>query len=104
MAKSWDEEIELLRFAGGVDADGFPVENQEEATVLLANELPVNSSNFYGGAQAGFNISKVFEIHAIEYEGQEDLRHAGDTYRVKRTRKAEGFIELHCERFDTDHQ
>lgn len=102
--RSWDVEIELLSYTDGFDDAGFPVENQELASKLLANELPVNSSNFYGGAQAGFNIAAVFEIHAIEYEGQDDLRFDGEKYRVRRTRKADGYIELHCERFDTDHQ
>lgn len=101
--RSWDSEIELLQFVESEDSSGFATEGQEQGIKILSNEIPVHSANFYGAAQAGFLISKVFEVHTLEFEGQTTLKFDGERYRIRRTFGGKQFTELHCERQDTNH-
>ncbi|TDL34575.1 hypothetical protein E2R51_02335 [Jeotgalibacillus sp. S-D1] len=100
---SWDYEVELLSFVESVDSDGFPLESQEESIAILANKLPVRSTEFYSASRAGFTIEKTFEVNSIEYSGQEDLRFDGDIYRIRRTYEKDHIIELYCEKKGESH-
>jgi SPP1 family predicted phage head-tail adaptor len=95
--RTWDNEIQLISVVKTTDADGYPVEEMTETTVL-ANKLPVRSSEYYAASQAGYLIEKTFEINSIEYDGQEDLRFENEVYRIVRTYEKDDFIELYCEK------
>ena len=47
--------------------------------------------------QSGIRMSAVFEVFAMDYDGQETVEHDGKTYKVQRTySKGEDRLELHC--------
>lgn len=96
-ARTFDEDIELIREVGGKDADGFPI-TVEEKTPVMANRLPITSNEFYGASQANYTIAKRFEIYSFEFDGQTALIHNGEKYRIARPYENGEFIELSCER------
>lgn len=103
MARLWDYDIDLISIVNGVDEEGFPVVEDSLPTSVMANRLSVNSSEFYQSNNQGFIISEVFEIHSMEYNGEENLMFEGKKYRIRRTFRKDEYIELYCEKRDVDH-
>jgi len=97
--RNWDHEIQLIHVIKGEDDEGFPVNTSKE-TVVLANKLPVPSSEFYQSSREGYIISQLFEINSIEYSGETSLNCDGDFYRIRRSYDKGEYIELSCERRD----
>lgn len=103
-SKSWDEEIALLSaVVPGKDEDGFPIEGVPIQTLILANRLPVTSSEYYQSNNQGYLISEAFEIHTMEYNGEQSLLFDGVEYRIRRTYRKVELTELYCERSDVTH-
>ena len=101
---SWNDEIILLgRNEPVYDDEGFPVESTSSDTTVLANRLPVNSSEFYQSNKEGYTISEAFSVHTIEYKGEQSLSFEGDEYRIRRTYRKDELTELYCERSDVTH-
>lgn len=103
VSKTWDDEIILISVSNGVDEDGFPTDGVPIETSVMANRLPVNSSEFYQSNKEGYTISEAFEIHTIEYNGEQSLMFEDDSYRIRRTYRKDEYTELFCERRDIDH-
>lgn len=101
--KTWDDEIILISVSSGVDEDGFPTDGVPIKTSVMANRLPVNSSEFYQSSKEGYIISEAFEIHTIEYKGEQSLTFEGDSYQIRRTFRKDDYTELYCERSDVNH-
>lgn len=102
--RSWDHEIELFNMIKTPNANGYEVETPGPSTFVLANRLPVHSSEFYQSSKEGYIISQVLEIHSIEYEGQTTLKYEGDVYNIKRPYDTGEYIELSCERRDDTYE
>lgn len=103
-SKSWDDEITLLgEETQTYDNDGFPVGMEPKETIVFTNRLPVNSSEFYQSNNQGFVISEAFEVHTIEYNGQQSLLFEGEEYLIRRTYRKDELTELYCERSDVNH-
>lgn len=98
--KTWNDEIILVSTSNDVDDEGFPIVGQPTETTVLTNRMPVNSSEFYQSNKEGYTISEAFEIHTIEYNGEQTLLFEGNEYRIRRTYRKEVFTELYCERKD----
>ncbi|CAM3743983.1 phage head closure protein [Cohnella lubricantis] len=93
----WNEAVQLIKVTTGEDAGGYPIDPVESSREVLANELSVKRSEFYAANQSGMRADVVFEIHAIEYEDEKLLEHAGKRYEVIRTYSSEPeYIELTC--------
>lgn len=103
MTQLWDYDISLMSTVDTVDEDGFPTGETSIPISVMANRLSVNSSEFYQSNNQGFVIAEVFEIHSIEYNGEETLLFDGDNYRIRRTFPKGEYIELYCEKRDVDH-
>ena len=100
VAKTWDDEIILVSTSKDVDEDGFPIDEKPVETTVMVNRLPVNSSEFYQSNKEGYTISEAFEVHTIEYNGEQSLIFEDEKYRIRRTYRKDEYTELYCERND----
>lgn len=99
----WSEVINLVSIVKGEDKDGFPENIEITGGDVFANELPVNSSEFYQASQAGYLIAVTFKIRSVDYQGEESLIFEKEPYRIVRTYKKGEFIELSCEKRAVEH-
>src|SRR5690625_6114359 len=74
MARTWDYEIQLAELVKGVNENGYPYERLEYKDKLLANKLSVSSTEHWAAKQSAIHLEHVFEIHEIEYNGEQALR------------------------------
>lgn len=103
-SKSWDDEITLIGTSTPTyDEEGYPVPGGPSETSILANRLPVTSSEHYDSDKQGYTISEAFEVHTIEYNGEQSLRFDGVEYIVRRSYRRIELTELYCERRDVTH-
>lgn len=80
----------------GTDADGYPITKMRKIKVF-ANQKSIGTTEFHMSLQSGIRMSAVFEVFAMDYDGQETVEHDGKTYKVQRTySKGEDRLELHC--------
>lgn len=101
---SWDDEITLIGTSGpAYDEEGYPVPSEPSETSILTNRLPINSSEHYESNKQGYIISEAFEIHTIEYNGEQSLRFEGVEYIVRRSYRKVELTELYCERRGETH-
>lgn len=64
---------------------------------VFANQKSVRQSEFYQAHATGLKPEIMFEVRAVDYEGQPQLVHNGKTYNIIRTFSANGEImELVC--------
>lgn len=101
---NWSDVIELVSVASGVDDDGFPVDDVESKRKVFANRKSVKSSEYYAAMQSGIELSYIFEIRSVDYEGEEKLKYSGEDYEVERSYEQGEFIELTCKRAGDDHE
>lgn len=93
--RTWDYEITLIKTIKTKDEDGFDVDKTVKRDVL-ANRLPVFSSEFYQSKKEGFTTDEVFEINEIEYEDEDKVLFEGKTFRVNRRFNDGDYVELYC--------
>ena len=80
----------------GTYADGYPI-TKPRKTKVFANQKSTGTAEFYAALQNGIRMSVVFEVFAMDYDGQETVEHNEKTYKVQRTySKGEDRLELHC--------
>ena len=103
-----NEEAVLIYTVTGKDADGFPVEQNEELTVFV-REKSATRTEFYEAVRAGIAISIVFEVRQEDWNLTKHItangnpayaskvRYDGGTYDIVRTyRNDKSMIELIC--------
>src|SRR5690625_1402859 len=94
MSRTWDDEIQLIEIVKGLDDAGYETEAKEYGDKLLANKLSVHSREFWLAKQNVIRLENVFEVHAIEYNGELGLRYNGIDYYIERTYEKGEYVEL----------
>jgi len=104
MARTWDYEIQLAELVKGVNENGYPYERLEYKDKLLANKLSVSSTEHWAAKQSAIHLEHVFEIHEIEYNGEQALRFNNRDYKIEHTYlNKDGFLELKASLWGDDH-
>lgn len=101
---NWSDVVQLVSIESGVDDDGFPVDDIEKKRQAFANRKSVKSSEYYAAKQSGINLSYIFELRSVDYEGEEKLKYNGDSYEVERSYEKGEFTELTCKREGDSHE
>lgn len=78
------EEIELIGVTYERNTMGDLVAKETPRSVL-AEKQSVRQSEFYQAAQAGLRAEVVFIVWTAEYQGQQQLIHNGQRYKIIRT-------------------
>jgi len=104
MAMNWSDVVELIRVVNGVDDDGFPVDDLEEKRRVFANRKSVKSSEYYAAKQSGIELSYIFELRSVDYDGEVKLKYNDEPYEVERSYEKGEFIELTCNREGDNHE
>src|SRR5699024_6873460 len=102
--RTFDDEVQLIGLVEKVDDEGFEVIEEIPKPPILANRLSIRSNEYWQAKQSGVRLSYTFEIHAIEYEGEEKLIYDDEEYRLERTYEKDDYVELICIRRDDDHE
>ena len=103
MAIAWSDVVTLIGVAEGMDDYGFPIQEKVIREGIYANKKSVRSNEFYMAKQSGINLSVMFEVRSIDYQGEEQLIHNNKEYNIERTYDKGEFVELTCSRKDDDH-
>lgn len=101
--RTFDHEVQLVGLYEGLDDDGFEVIEERPKSPILANRLSVRSSEYWQAKQSGIRLAYTFEIHAIEYEGEEKLIYEDEEYHIERTYEKGDYVELICIRRADEH-
>lgn len=92
--RTWDHEIQLIKVVKRVNENGFEVEEKVYKDKILANKLSVRSQEYWQAKQSGIELSHVFEVHKIEYNGERALLYDDEEYTIERTFEKGDYIEL----------
>ncbi len=92
----WRDTVKLLAIVETYNEYGELVESYEEREVF-ANRKSVRQTEFYQALTSGMRAEIMFEVRAIDYDGEIRVK-CGDTiYNVIRTFERSGeIIELVC--------
>lgn len=92
----WREVVGLKTVTHTIDEYGDMNETSFEVMVF-ANKKSVRQSEFYQAHATSFKPELMFEVRAIDYEGQPQLVHDSKTYNIIRTHsRNEEIMELIC--------
>lgn len=103
MSRTWNCEIKLINIIKGTDSGGYGVEEKEVTETLLANKLSVHSREFWLAKQNVVRLESVFEVHALEYNGERGLRYNNQDYKIERTYEKGEYVELITSLWGDDH-
>ena len=87
----WNDQITLIALTDPsprTNEHGFPVTQKEAATPVFADKKSVGYSEFYKAEMAGHAAELKFDVHSLEYDGQQIAEYpisSGKRYRVLRT-------------------
>lgn len=88
--------INLVAVTHSQNDMGDPIETPTPRQVF-ANKKSIRQAEFYQAQATGLRPEIMFEIRAIEYEGESILEHEGKSYSVIRTyTKNDEIMELIC--------
>lgn len=92
----FSDVIDLIGTTTGENEISDPI-TIPTARQVFANKKSVRQSEFYQAAATGLKPEIMFEIRAIEYAGENQLRHESKTYTIMRTFSKNGeILELIC--------
>lgn len=103
MAAPWSDVLTLLEAGGGIDDDGFAITEPHSPVDVYANRKSIRSTEYYAAKQAGIELSYMFEVRSMEYDGQDIVDHEGERFEVERTYEKGEFIELVLRKRADDH-
>lgn len=103
MSRTWDNEIKLFDIIKGLDDAGYETVREVQSETLLANKLNVHSREFWLAKQNVIRLEHVFEVHAIEYNGELGLRYNDTDYKIERTYEKGEYVELITSLWSDDH-
>ncbi|ARK32133.1 phage head closure protein [Halalkalibacter krulwichiae] len=103
MATPWSDVVYLISLVEGQDNEGFPSIVESEPKQVFANKKSVRSQEYYMAKQAGVELSLMFEVRSIDYNGEEQLIYNELSHDVERTYEKGEFIEVVCKRRSDDH-
>jgi len=101
---NWSDVVDLVGMVEDTDEYGFPKKEEIVKKGIFANKKSVRSNEYYMAKQSGIELSYMFEIRSIEYEGEEQLNYEGNEYTIERTYDKGELIELTCKRKNDDHE
>lgn len=94
MSRTFNEQIQLIDVVKSINDNGFETIKRIYKDKILANKLSVRSSEYWYAKQSGVELSHVFEVHAIEFNGERELSYDGVDYTIERTFEKGDYIEL----------
>lgn len=98
MWNRWDTEITLID-AGSTIIEGFDVPQDCARTEIFAEMKEATRSEFYAAEAAKRRIHKVFEVNALDYNGEIYVEYDGKLFDVVRSYPVgRDKIALSCER------
>src|SRR5699024_6491760 len=101
---NWSDVVYLINDEPGLDDSGFPTHGEGEPRKVFANRQSVKSSEYYAAKQSGIQLSLIFEIRDIDYEGETKLKYKNEPYEVERSYEKGEFIELTCKKEGDTHE
>lgn len=96
-----NDVIHLIYVDTTYDEIGNPVEVKTERMVY-ANQFEVSSTEFYEASAQGLKPEKQFEIYSFEYQGEEQLKHDGQVFRVVRDATRGEKTRITCQKVTGD--
>ncbi|WP_017726765.1 hypothetical protein [Halalkalibacterium ligniniphilum] len=103
MAANWSDVIHLIELTEGTDEEGFATIVPGQPKKVFTNKMSVRSQEYYMAKQSGIELSLMFEVRSIDYEGEKQLSYNSLDYIVERTYEKGEFVELVCKRRGDDH-
>lgn len=104
MSRRWSDVIDLIPLTDSKNENGFHSEVEGVPKVdIFANKKDVFSSEFTQANAQGIKLEGAFEIHSIDYDGEELLKYDGKTFEVWRTFDRGEKIELVYKSRGDDH-
>lgn len=89
--------IKLLSESDKKDSDGYSNKVTATARTVFAEAKSVTRSEFYSAMQSGVTAVIVFDINALDYDGETKVEYNGKKYSVIRTYQIKADdIELVC--------
>jgi hypothetical protein len=79
----WDTTITLVAVATGVDDEGVPTK-EETTREVFANRRRISLERWASTANAGFEPNAEFELHTVDYDGEQVVRFGGKEYMIRR--------------------
>ncbi len=97
MPMLFNDIIKLIATTSGKNSIGDAIKIPSEREVF-ANKKSIRQNEFYQATATGLRPEIMFEIRAIEYQGEQSLEHDTKKYNIIRTYKKGGeLIELICQ-------
>lgn len=82
----WMDTIDLVTVTpGGIDDDGFPVNDTESKVTVFCNVEGTRRTEYYQAMSVGINVVETVQVHFFEYSGEKLVDFNGKRYRVART-------------------
>lgn len=107
MGANWSDVLFLISVEEGTDDQGFPAIVESEPRMVYANKLSIRSNEYYMAKQSGIELTYMFEIRSVEYDGEEKVKLSSDenaeSYDIERTYEKGEFIELVLRKHGDDH-
>lgn len=103
MATAWSDVIQLVALVEGQDDQGFPDIVPGEPRQVFANKKSIGSQQYFLAKQSGVELSLMFEVRSVDYDGEERVVFEDKEHEVERTFEKGEFIELVCKRPGDDH-
>jgi hypothetical protein len=100
---NWSDVIYLFGITEGTDSDGFSSPVEGEPKLVFANKKSVRSQEYYLAKQSGIELSYMFDVRSVDYEGEEKLVFDNNEFIIERVYEKGEFTELICKRKDDDH-
>lgn len=96
--------VSLISLVDSENENGFHVETEGEPREnIFANKKDVHSAEFYQASAQGIRLETMFELHSVDYDGEELLTYENTSYQIIRTYDRGEFIELICQSRGVDH-
>jgi Holliday junction resolvase-like predicted endonuclease len=100
---NWADVVYLVSVKETQDSDGFLAIVEGEPKLVFANKKSIRSQEFYLAKQSGIELSFMFDVRSVDYEGEEKLLFESNEFIIERIYEKGEFTELVCKRKDDDH-
>lgn len=101
----FDEVIYLIMEKDSQQNDeGFSGKRDISRRDVFATEKSIRGNEFYIAAQSGYTLETMFEVHSLDYEGENVIEFESKRYKVVRTfeRKQDEITELICRAYGSE--
>lgn len=92
----WNDTLDLIHYTTAKNSLGDDIKAPVK-TRIYCNRKSVRQNEFYQAMTTGLKAETMFEVRAIDYNGQRVIEHGGKQYNVIRTYDKNGEVmELVC--------